>query len=83
MMIFPVLKILQVISFISWAGLNLILTAEYLSGSKETLKMSLYCFEPVSHLHEVDVVVETEVRVDHDNSEGITGRYYFPYPKKS
>lgn len=33
-------------------------------------------FEPVSHFHEVDVVVETEVGVDHDDPERVDGELY-------
>ena len=40
MITFPVLKMLAVTSFMSSAGLNLTLTAEYRSGSKDTLNTS-------------------------------------------
>jgi hypothetical protein len=34
-------------------------------------------FEPVSHFYEIDVVVETEVGVDHNNSERVDGQLDF------
>jgi hypothetical protein len=94
MIVLPVLKMLTVTSFMSFPGLNLILTAEYLrerrhslSGVTSSTQSGPRCApvrikgdagessrrrKQLRGLHEVDGVVEAEVRVDHHYSRLIT-----------
>ena len=43
---------------------------------ERNLENVVVLFEPIGDLHEVDVVVEAEVRVDHDHTERIDGNVH-------
>jgi hypothetical protein len=43
-----------------------------LEGNFENVRV---LFEPIRHSHEIDVIVETEVGVDHDNSKRVCGKF--------
>jgi hypothetical protein len=50
-------------------------------GLKRYFENVIVPFKPIGHFHQVDVVIETEIRVNHDNPERITRNFDFQIQK--
>ncbi|MDB4351506.1 hypothetical protein OAA36_01455 [Candidatus Pelagibacter sp.] len=48
---------------------------------KRNFEYVIVIFKPISHLYQVDVVVEREVRINHNNPERINGNFNFQIQK--